>query len=69
MITVTFFPYEPPSNPQYCPHLGLLHYRWILYQLSHQGSPVVKNLPANAEDMGLILRWGRSSGEGNGHPL
>jgi len=27
---------------------------------------VVKNLPANARDMGLIPGWGRSSGEGNG---
>jgi len=30
---------------------------------------VVKNLPANEEDAGLISRSGRSPGEGNGHPL
>ena len=30
---------------------------------------VVKNLPANAGDMGLIPEWGRSSGEGNANPL
>ena len=33
---------------------------------------VVKNLPANAEDlrdMGLIPGLGRSSGEGHGNPL
>ena len=30
---------------------------------------VVKNLPANAGDMGLISGLGRSSGEGNGNPL
>ena len=29
----------------------------------------VKNLPANAEDAGLIPRSGRSPGEGNGNPL
>ena len=39
---------------------GLLHCRQILYQLSHKGSPVVKNLHPNAEDIrnvGLILGW------------
>ena len=30
---------------------------------------MVKNLPANAEDMGVIPGWGRSPGEGNGSPL
>ena len=30
---------------------------------------VVKNLPANAGDLGLIPGPGRSSGEGNGNPL
>ena len=29
----------------------------------------VKNLPANAEDLGSILALGRSPGEGNGSPL
>ena len=33
------------------------------------GSSVVKNLPANAGDMGLIPGLGRSPGEGNGNPL
>ena len=33
------------------------------------GGSVVKNLPANAGDMGLIPRLGKSSGEGNGYPL
>ena len=33
------------------------------------GSSVVKNLPANARDMGSILGSGRSPGEGNGNPL
>ena len=30
---------------------------------------VVKNLPANAEDMGLIPGLGKSLGKGNGNPL
>ena len=30
---------------------------------------MVKNLPANAGDVGLIPKWGRSSGEGNSNPL
>ena len=30
---------------------------------------MVKNLPANAGDMGLIPGSGRSPGEGNGNPV
>ena len=30
---------------------------------------MVKNLPANVEDMGSIPELGRSPGEGNGNPL
>ena len=33
------------------------------------GGSVVKNLPANAGDVGLIIGAGRSPGEGNGNPL
>ena len=33
------------------------------------GGSAVKNLPASAEDMGLIPGLRRSPGEGNGHPL
>ena len=33
------------------------------------GGPVVKNLPARAGDMGLILELGRLPGRGNGNPL
>ena len=33
------------------------------------GGTVVKNMPATAGDMGSILGWGRSPGEGNGNPL
>ena len=33
------------------------------------GGSVVKNLPANAGDLGLILGSGRSPGGGNANPL
>ena len=33
------------------------------------GGSVVKNLSANAGDVGLILGLGRSPGEGNGNPV
>jgi len=33
------------------------------------GGSVVKNSPANSEDLGLIPGLGRSPGEGNGTPL
>ena len=37
--------------------------------LGFSGGSVVKNLPANAGDEGLISGWERSPGEGNGNPL
>ena len=37
--------------------------------LGFPGGSVVKKLPANAENMGLILGLRRSPGEGNGNPL
>ena len=33
------------------------------------GGTVVKNMPANAGDTGLISGLGRSPGEGNGNPV
>ena len=33
------------------------------------GGSVVKTLPANAGEAGLIPRWGRFPGEGSGNPL
>ena len=33
------------------------------------GGSVVKNLPANAGDIGFISEWGKFPGEGNGNPL
>ena len=41
----------------------------ITLKNSFPGSSVVKNLPANAGDVGLICGSGRSPGEGNGNPL
>ena len=37
--------------------------------MSFPGGSAVKNLPANAEDMGLSPGLGRSPGEGNGNLL
>jgi len=37
--------------------------------LGFAGDSVVKNLPANAGDTGLVPGLGRSPGEGNGNPL
>ena len=37
--------------------------------LGSSGGLAVKNLAANARDMGSIPGWGRSLGEGNGNPL
>ena len=44
----------------------------VLQQLTSQVAHLVKNLPANAEDlrdMGLIPGWGRSLGGGHGNLL
>ena len=37
--------------------------------MGFSGDSVVKNPPANAGDIGLILGSGRSLGEGNGNTL
>ena len=64
-------------------NLGLLHYRQILYSLSHQGSLMlsiicvkmlkklndIQQFAYNAEDRGSILGLGGSLGEENGNPL
>ena len=56
--------------------LALLHCRWILYQLSYQGSPKIfpdgtdcRESACNVEDPGSIPGSGRFPGEGNGNPL
>ena len=51
---------------------GFLNCRKILYQLSHQGSPVVKNSPANSGDLraeGSIPGSGRYPIGRHGNPL
>ena len=41
----------------------------LSFQLGFPGGSAIKNPPANAGDVGLILGSGRSPGEGNGNPL
>ena len=41
----------------------------VISTLVFLGGSAVKNLPANAGDMGSITVLGRSPGEGNGNPL
>ena len=44
----------------------------FIYMYLHSGflgGSVVENLPVNAGDSGLIPRWGKSPGGGNGNPL
>ena len=38
-------------------------------EMHFPGASAVKNLPADAGDMGSISGLGRSPGEGNGNPL
>ena len=38
-------------------------------RVGFSGGSAVKDLPANAGDVGLIPGSGRSAGEGNGNPL
>ena len=42
---------------------------YLFFYLDSPGGLVVKNLPANAGDAGLISESGRSPGKGNGNPL
>ena len=41
----------------------------MFYKMGFLGGSVVKNLCANAGDMGSIPEWGRPCGIGNGNPL
>ena len=50
-------------------YLSMKLYMLVIKNMGFLGSSVVKNLPANAEDMGLIPGLGRSPGKGNGNPL
>ena len=44
-------------------------YFWYRQEWASQVGVVVKNLPANAGDSGLIPGWGKSPGGGYGNPL
>ena len=46
-----------------------IHCALVVHILGFPGSSVVKNLPANAGDVGSIPGLGRSPGEGIGNPL
>ena len=50
-------------------YLTLWDYLILLECLGFPGGSVIKNLPANVGDAGLIPGSGRSSGEGNGNLL
>ena len=52
--------------PQLCSCINMWLYQWIA---GFPGGSVVRNLPANAEDEGLIPGPGRTPGEGNSNPL
>ena len=41
----------------------------LMHNLGFPGGSVVNNPSAKARDVGLILGWGRSPGEGNDNPL
>ena len=42
---------------------------YVVIYMGFPGGSVVKNLPVNAGDAGLIPRTGRSPEDGNGNPL
>ena len=49
--------------------LGGIFYQGVTLAMGFLGGSAVKNLPANAGDLGSIPGLGRSSGVGNGNPL
>ena len=65
-------PNPPPAPSDKQPVLkgGLYLLSLLFYFLfPPRGFPVVKNLPANAGDLGSVTGLGRSHGKGNGNPL
>jgi len=48
-------------------YITLINIQYI--NMGFPGGSVIKNLPANAGDVGSIPELGRSPGEGNGSPL
>ena len=63
-----FSPFFPPP-PHLHGHILYMELHILCILLGFPGSAVVKNLPANVGDAGLIPGSGRSPGEGNGNPL
>ena len=61
-------PHKPPSGKN-IKHLVYLFIYFGCTQFSFPGGSVVKNLPADAENVGSIPWLGRSPGGGNGNPL
>ena len=49
--------------------MDIFYFLFFLPNSSFPGSSVVKNPSANAGDMGFILGFGISPGDGNGNPL
>ena len=47
----------------------ITHCSFFFFKVGFPGGLVVKNLTANAGDLGLIPELGRSPGEENGNPL
>ena len=58
-------------SPEWKPITQLSYGKFIFapYTMGFSGVSEVKNLPANAGDMGSIAGLGRSPGEGNGNAL
>ena len=54
---------------QFCSSLCLNNISLYIHATGFPGGSLVKNLPANAEDMDTIPGLARSSGEGNGNTL
>ena len=52
-----------------CTHAYIYIHIYVCVYTCFPGGSVVKNLPANERDPGLISGSGRSPGEGNGNPL
>ena len=67
-LWTSYLPLRKLLSAHFCPYNWLRGLRSAGFKGFTDGS-VVKNPPANAGDMGLILGSGRSLEEGNGNPL
>ena len=62
-------PHTFPPESLFLILFSLILPRYLSDQMGFPGGSPVKNLPANAGDVGLIPVSGRSPREGNGNPL